>query len=214
MPFGTTGPTGGKNGRPQSFHAPIVGCQGAFSCSFYPEYAQNRTPGTKGAEGSFESSRSGDTLDNARQAFLAIMERQDQAMPKSFAEFSATFSRHHDTTLTQRTPRVMNLDLLDEMLSYGKGRARLGTGASRRNKAAAPVSASRAPRSATPDAAIVRTTQPVQAKTNQLMVIDTPPQTAASEKTVRAWHAPQGVSAEQQRCAHLIGAPSHIRHQC
>ena len=203
MPFGTTGPTGGKNGRPQSFHAPIVGCQGAFSCTFYPEYARNRTPGgTRGDE-----DRSGDYFENARQAFLAIMERQDQVMPKSFEEISATLSRHHDTTLRQRTPRVMTVDLLDEMLSYGKGRARLGTGASRRKNAAAAASASRARRSATPDAAIVRTTQLVQAKTNQLMVIDTPPQTAASEKTERAWHAPQGVSAEQQRCAHLIGAP-------
>ena len=233
MPFGPTGPTGGKNGRPSSFHAPIVGSQGAFSCTFHPEYARNRTPG-RGAGLHESGGGSGDALDQARQAFLAIMERQDQAVPKSFADFSASLSRNHEIDADLgggRTPRVMTVDLLDEMLKYGKGQSRLGTAASRRKKAA---SASKSRRAATPDAPIIMQVpatpfslpdqcrmstlarrQPDAAEPAQRMVVDSPPQTAASAKTVRAWRAPTGLAAEQRRCAHLTGRPHHAHHhQC
>jgi len=128
------GPTGGKIGRPQSFHAPIVGAQGSFSCSFYPEYAKNCTPSAlRPGVGPLYSRE--DSLEQARAAFLAIMERQDQAVPTNFSDFSASFLHRGTLGLgTREEQRPMTTDLLNEMLSQTGGRSRLGT-ASRTRKA-------------------------------------------------------------------------------
>ena len=237
MPVGQTGPTGAKKGRPQSFHAPLIGAQGAFACSFYPEYGRNCTPGILSHRSTATVSQE-DTLEQARQAFLAIMERQDGKAPKNFAEFLGTTKAESERQREKERQGPITTDELNKMLTrtatarMGSSRQKLRSSNTRRRASMsvaekAESSEKRAPPRRTSmsievadkegekrvraPSPWVRVPSPLSGWSEISRGDSHPPKTAASGKTEYMWVAPDGAATEQARNPHLsVGEPSKL----